>query len=230
MQSVVTHSDRWRWYLEIESTHGSTCADNAFPPNGAKIEMEVNCPRSVVCFLHPSNLSHSGVQWEALCTRAKEFWLWIFYLNFTWREKLLYDSVVMSQLYSAWWCSFVSSFSLEWVLVIFGKKIHFQKMRTPQFHKCKIVESLENKQFLILVLHKWLPHDDGRLLWIGHLFLYKTLLLLLIKHSLSFLWVQVNQAYWMQTFNNSELQPWCSLFQCACENSCVYVQKSLAML
>lgn len=105
---------------------------------------------------------------------------------------------------------FCFQLGLEWVLVIFRNQIYFQKMRTLQFHKCKTVESLENKQFVILELHKWLSYDYGRLLWIGHLLLYKTLLFLFIKHLLSFLWVQVSQAYWMQTFNNSELQPRCS--------------------
>lgn len=153
MQSVITHSDRWRWYREIESAPGSTCADNAFPPNGVKKEMEVNCPLSETCFFASIK---SITQWrtvKATCTRAKEYLLWIFYLNLSWRETLLCDFIAMPQLHSAWWRSFVCSFGLEWVLVIFRSQIHFPKMRTLQFYKCKIVESLENKPFVIVALH-----------------------------------------------------------------------------
>lgn len=138
MWSVITHDDGWRWRLEIDSASGSSwcwlCVSSTGKENkdGGKLHSFRG-----MFFASIKSIQHLSAVRGHVHNRQG-----VFAINLLFEFHLEWESVVWPhnnatfvELSSSH--SFFSSFSLEWVLIIFRNNIHFSKVRMPQFHKWK---------------------------------------------------------------------------------------------
>lgn len=183
MQSVLTHNDRWRWYVEMDSASGSACADDAFPANGVKIKTEGNGALSVAWFCI-DQIYHPGERRESPCAQRQRS---VRHKSFTWIS-WQWESVAWLQ--SNRTVVLILHFSVQLGSrrsfdhlqkshpLLVGENAPMLQMPIYKYIHANCREKVwEINSVLILEIHKWLSEDDKRLLCIGHLFICRTLLL-----------------------------------------------------